>query len=367
MKFSCQRDTILKELPDSNDFTSQRNTVTMLANACIILSGNNLTIKTTDQKMGYVSDIAVNGIENGTVAVACDKFLEIMKNLPSQEINFSVEDDNLIIIPENSTIEFKLRTQDPSAFPNIDIPEEQEFFKIAQKDLTDMINQVSFAVSDDESKFAMNGALLERDESSVIMVGTDGRRLSYINRSITNSIPQFSNVTIPAKFLGIIKKHSVNEGDFEICVTAQSFYVKNGSCVIFSNLIKNEFPAYRRVIPQSQTKYCIVNIKALEDAIKRASLFVESKYKKIYLEFTDNNLIVSTEETNLGAGREVIPCKYNFEDQKCAMNYTYLLSPLKVMDGDEVKISFSESGRPFTITPEPERDYLHVVMPMNLS
>ena len=77
---------------------------------------------------------------------------------------------------------------------------------MAQKNLTDMINQVSFAVSDDESKFAMNGALFEKDGNSIVMVGTDGRRLSYINRQMINQIPDFGSVTIPSRFLSIIKK-----------------------------------------------------------------------------------------------------------------------------------------------------------------
>lgn len=367
MKFICQKDVILKELSDASDFTAQKNTLTMLANVCLVLTSGNLSIKTTDQKMGFVSEISVDGVQDGSIAVICDKFLDIIKNLPAGNIVFEEKDEKLVIKPENSSIEFKLRIQDPSAFPYIEIPESGSFFKVPQKDLTDMINQVSFAVSDDESKFAMNGALLEKDEGSLIMVGTDGRRLSYINRQISNSIPDFGNVTIPSKFLSIIRKHSVNEGDFEVSVNAQSIYIRTGSCIIFSNLIKNEFPAYRRVIPDNQTKSCIVSIKALEEAIKRVSLLVENKYKKVILEFTENQITVSSEETDYGAGKEVIDCQYSGEDQKCAMNYTYLLNPIKVMEGENAKLSFTESSRPFTLQPEPEKDYLHVIMPMNLS
>lgn len=367
MKFVCQKEAIVKEISNASDFTAQRSTITMLSNVCLVVTDNVLTIKTTDQKMGYVSEIAVESMENGSLAIPCDKLLDIIKNLPEGNIIFEDQADLITIKPENSEIEFNLRTSDPAAFPSIEIPEENKFFRIAQKDLTDMINQVSFAVSDDESKFAMNGALLEKEDNALIMVGTDGRRLSYIKRQILNEVPEFGKVTIPSKFLSIIKKHSVNEGDFEICVTDISIYVRTGSCVIFSNLIKNEFPAYKRVIPENQMLSCTVNIKALEDAIRRVSLIVMNKYKKIILEFNDNKLTVSTEESEVGAGKEVIACNYSGEPIKCAMNYTYILSPIKVMDGSEAKISFTDSNRPFTVTSNPERDYLHVIMPMNLN
>ena len=367
MKFVCNKNNILKELSNALDFTSQRNTLAVYANVCLILEGNNLTLKATDQKMSYVSELTVDGLEDGSTTVVCDKFLNIIKNLPDSNIVFEDSDDKIKISPEGTSIEFKLRTIEASAFPSLVFGDESGYFRISQKDFTDMIAQVIFAVSDDESKYAMNGALLEKDGTGLIMVGTDGRRLSYINRQIGTEIPDFPKATIPSRFLNLIKKLSVGEGDFEINVGNNSISLRFGSCTISSSLIKNDFPAYRRVIPENQSKVCIVNINTFSDALKRVSLLVENKFKKIILEFNGNKMTVYCDESDIGAGREEIECRYEGEPQRCAMNYTYLLSPLKVMDGEEARIEFSEPGRPFTLKSEPERDYLHVIMPMNLN
>lgn len=367
MKFVCNKNNILKELSNALDFTSQRNTLAVYANVCLILEGNNLTLKATDQKMSYVSELTVDGLEDGSTTVVCDKFLNIIKNLPDSNIVFEDSDDKIKISPEGTSIEFKLRTIEASAFPSLVFGDESGYFRISQKDFTDMIGQVIFAVSDDESKYAMNGALLEKDGTGLIMVGTDGRRLSYINRQIGTEIPDFPKATIPSRFLNLIKKLSVGEGDFEINVGNNSISLRFGSCTISSSLIKNDFPAYRRVIPENQSKVCIVNINTFSDALKRVSLLVENKFKKIILDFNENKMTVYCDESDIGAGREEIECRYEGEPQRCAMNYTYLLSPLKVMDGEEARIEFSEPGRPFTLKSEPERDYLHVIMPMNLN
>lgn len=367
MKFICQKNAILKEISNAMDFTSPRSSFAVYANVCLVLTDDNLTIKATDQKMSYVSEMTVQGIENGSTTVVCDKFLNIIKSLPETDIAFEENGEQIKIKPENQSVEFKLRTIESSAFPSLEFASEDSFFKVSQRDFTDMINQVIFAVSDDESKYAMNGALLEKDGNSLIMVGTDGRRLSYINRQTGNEVPDFPRATIPSRFLNLIKKLSLNEGDFEISVGNNSISLRFGSCTISSSLIKQDFPAYRRVIPENQTKVCTVNIEALSDALKRVSLLVENKYKKIVMEFGDNKIVVYSEESDVGAGREEISCNYDGEVQKCAMNYTYLLSPLKVMDGTEARIEFSEPGRPFTVKSEPERDYLHVIMPMNLN
>lgn len=367
MKFVCNKNNILKELSNALDFTSQRNTLAVYANVCLILEGNNLTLKATDQKMSYVSELTVDGLEDGSTTVVCDKFLNIIKNLPDSNIVFEDSEDKIKISPEGTSIEFKLRTIEASAFPSLVFGDESGYFRISQKDFTDMIGQVIFAVSDDESKYAMNGALLEKDGTGLIMVGTDGRRLSYINRQIGTEIPDFPKATIPSRFLNLIKKLSVGEGDFEINVGNNSISLRFGSCTISSSLIKNDFPAYRRVIPENQSKVCIVNINTFSDALKRVSLLVENKFKKIILEFNENKMTVYCDESDIGAGREEIECRYEGEPQRCAMNYTYLLSPLKVMDGEEARIEFSEPGRPFALKSEPERDYLHVIMPMNLN
>ena len=367
MKFVCQKDAILKELSNALDFTSQRNTLAVYANVCLILEGNNLTIKATDQKMSYVSEITVQGLEDGSTTVACDKFANSVKSLPEGEVSFEEKDDKLTIKLVDKAIEFKLRTIEASAFPSLVFAEDNEYFKVPQKDFTEMINQVIIAVSDDESKYAMTCAHLEKNGNSLVMVATDGRRLSYICRKIEGEIPDFNNITIPGKFLTLVKKLSVEEGDFEIYVGANLISIRFGSCTISSNLIKNDFPSYKRVIPEKQSNVCIVNIDDLSEALKRVSLFVENKYKKVFIDFKENKMAIFCEESENGAVREEIDCKYEGEPQSSAINYTYLLSPLKVMDGKEARIEFTNPGRPFTVKSEPERDYLHVIMPMNLS
>lgn len=367
MKFVCDQEKLLKEISNANDFTAQRNSLTVLGSIYLSLEGNSLTIKSTDQKMGYVSCIEVSGEEDGSLTVMGTKFLDIIKNLPSGVIIFSEEERLLKIRTEDSKVNFRIVTADSSAFPVIDIPSSDMFFTVAQKDMSDMINQVSFAVSDDESKYAMNGALFERNEGSVNMVATDGRRLSFIERRIDSHIPEFSPITIPTKFLSIIRKSSINEGSFDVCITESSIYIKNGEAVLFSTLIKNEFPAYRRVIPQSLSKSCIINRKELEEAIKRVSILVENKFKKIILEFNENTLTVCTQNSDLGEGVQVLECSYSGEPVTCAMNYMYLLDPIRVMESESVNILFNESSKPFVVKPEPERDYLHVIMPMNLN
>jgi DNA polymerase-3 subunit beta len=75
-------------------------------------------------------------------------------------------------------------------------------------------------------------------------------------------------------------------------------------------------------------------------------------------------LSLVSEESDIGNAREDIPCKYNGEEVSMALNYRYIEEPFKVMNEDEVSIHFTEVNRAITIKPIPEKDFLHIVMPM---
>ena len=212
MHFISDKNEIMKEINNARDFSAQKNAVSVLSNVYLKLEGDKLIVKSTDQKSGYMSEISVQGIADGELTVPCDKLSDILKTLPDSEIVFERKDDKFSIKPENSSIEFTLRIQDASVFPFVQMPGEDTYFRVSKKDFTEMINQVIFAVSDDESKFAMTGALLERTDESLVMVATDGRRLSFINRKINSNVPMFSSVVIPSKFLDMIRKRSAGEG-----------------------------------------------------------------------------------------------------------------------------------------------------------
>ena len=121
------------------------------------------------------------------------------------------------------------------------------------------------------------------------------------------------------------------------------------------------------MIPTKQSETCVFSRTELENALRRVSLLVENKYKKVKFSIYDNKMLISTEDSEMGSGREIISCQYSGEELFTAMNYSYILSPLKVMDSEYAKFSFTEGNRPFTLTSEPESDYLHVIMPMNLN
>jgi len=196
------------------------------------------------------------------------------------------------------------------------------------------------------------------------MVATDGRRLAFINKPAGAELQDFAGIIIPPKILNIVLKRAGDEGMAGICVTDKTIFIQFGSYRLSSVLIEGQFPNYRRVIPETQTNSFTVNRLEMLDALKRVSLLVEQKSHRVYMGLSPGVLSVYCEENDIGNAREEIPCKYDGEELSIALNYRYLEEPLKVMSGEDIKILFTEPNKTISIMPVPEKDFFHIVMPM---
>ncbi len=269
MRFVCDKDTLLREIAIAQEIISSRNVLSILSNVLLEADQNTLNIKATDLKVGFETAIPVDVSEAGSTTVFCEKFLGIIRSLPEGEIEFEQQDSRLIIRPVAKKIDFQLKSIASEKYPELQSTGEDNYFSLPQSEIIDMITQTIFAVSDDETRYFMNGVYLEKVEDSLIMVATDGRRLSFTKKESSSRIPDFSPIIIPPKILGLIKKLASGEGDIRMAVSEKYLFVRFDNRSIFSNLIDGQFPNYQRVIPDAQAHRILLEKKDLMDALRR--------------------------------------------------------------------------------------------------
>mgnify|MGYP006281621353 FL=1 len=366
MKFVCDKNALFREIAIAQEIISSRNVLSILSNVLLEAENNSLTIKATDLKVGFETVIPVDVLEPGSTTVYCDKYLGILRTLPDGDIEFEQQDARLIIRPVAKKIDFQLKSIASEKYPELQSIGDEHYFSIPQQDVIEMITQTVFAVSDDETRYFMNGVYFEKDGDALVMVATDGRRLSYIKKETSGQIPDFSPVIIPPKVLGLIKKLASGEGEIEMAVSEKYFFVRFDNQSIFSNLIDGQFPNYQRVIPETQPHSIVLDKGDLTDALRRVSLLVEQKSRRIYLSINEGVILLKSEESEIGMAKEEISCDFNGPETSIALNYVYLEEPLRVMDTDKIAILFSEPSKAITLVSEPKDDYLHIVMPMQI-
>lgn len=366
MKFSCERDVLIKEISVAQEIISSRNVLSILSNVMLSVADNTLTIRATDLKVSFETKIPVEASQEGSSTVFCDKMLGILRSLPTGEIEFRTTEENTFTIsPVFRKINFQLKSISSEKFPEIPQAAEDSFFEFPQARLIEMIRQTIFAVSDDETRYFMNGVYMENADGQLVMVATDGRRLSYIRSDEQSELPDFPGAIVPPKVLGLVRKLASGEGNVRISLSAKSIFFHFDNQKLSSSLIEGQFPNYQRVIPDTQEHAFTVSRSELAEAIRRVSLLVE-KSRRIYLRLTPGAIAISSEQSEIGVAHEELSCTYEGEETLMAINYLYLSDPLKIIETDEVEIQFSEPTKALSLFAVPRGSYFHIVMPMQL-
>lgn len=366
MKFSFDRDSLLKEISIAQEIIATKNAISILSNVLLEAQNGSLTIKATDIKVNFQTTIPVDVQESGTTTVFCDKFMSIISSLPSGEIEFDQNDIKINIRSIAKKAKFQLKSIASDKFPEFTSSNNLSYFDIPSKEFKEMVNQTVFSVSDDETRYFMNGVYLEKKDDNLQLVATDGRRLAFISKSFGVSIPDFKGVIVPPKILNIINKRASEEGLISIAVGEKNIFVKFGNYEFSSVLIEGQFPNYSRVIPASQTSSFQVETKDFIEALKRVALLVEQKSRRIFLTVSSGTLTIASQETEIGTAREEIPCMYDGPEVTIALNYLYVEEPIKVIGSDRVRVDFTEAMKAITIKSEPEKDFFHIIMPMQM-
>ncbi|MCM1322334.1 MAG: DNA polymerase III subunit beta [Bacteroides sp.] len=366
MKFTFDKDAMTKEIAIAQEIISTKNALSILSNVLFIAEENTLTIKATDIKVNFETKLPVEVLEPGTTTIFCDKFMGILNSLPSGEIEFSQKDIKVTITPTAKKVNFQLKSMASDKFPEFSSAENVPYFEIPSSEFKEMITQTIFAVSDDETRFFMNGVYFEKKDENLILVSTDGRRLAYIEKPLCQGINDFSPAIVPTKILNIILKRAPSEGNIAIAIVEKMIFFKFGNYQFTSVLIDGQFPNYRRVIPEKQDSFFEVEKTDLFDALKRVGLLVEQKSHRVYFTLTPGILTITAQESDIGTAKEEIPCKYDGEDTVIAFNYLYIEEPMKVIKTDRLKFEFSGQMKAVTFKPEPASDFFHIIMPMQM-
>jgi len=367
MKFTCSRDEILKEISVAQEVISSRNSLSVLSNVLLTLSKGELKLQATDLKVGFETSIPVDASTEGTTTAFCDKLLNILRSLPEGDVELDQTDATMLRIrPLSRKVDFQLRCIPSDKYPELARATDSMYFDFPQKEFNDMVSKTIFAVSDDETRYFMNGIFVEKRDEQLTMVATDGRRLALISRKVPVRVDSLKGVILPPKILTIARKLSPGEGSLALAITDKNVFIRIGSTRLSSNLIDGQFPDYRRVIPDSQKYRATIERKPLEEALRRVSLLVEQKSRKVVLSLSSGAITINSKESELGMATEELACEYEGPEMSLAVNCLYVMEPLREISSDKISLEFSDVNKAITLKSVPEDGYSNIIMPMQL-
>lgn len=367
MKFTVDRNSLLNELNLVQGVIEKKSTIPILSNILLEASGEHLEIAATDLDVTIRCGCSASVRDEGTTTVSARRLFDIARLLPdSAQIEFSLLENDWVELRSGNS-EYKIVALPKENFPSI--PEAAPATAtIAGSLLRNMIQRTMFAITQEESRYSLNGALLTLLPGEMRMVATDGHRLALVSKSTeTPGLDGEVKALIPRKTLVEIMK-LIGELDsvVEFGRDENHLFFTVGNKRLVSRILAGQFPNYELVIPRENDKYVVASTKALGDGIRRAAIMSDEKLRAIRLSFKSGMLELTASSAEAGEAREVVPVEFEGPVIDIGFNPLYLLDFVSACGSDSISISIKDSETQGLLRPvgSAELDYRYVVMPM---
>ncbi len=366
MKIKVLKTEILNALNATQGIVEKKNVMPILANILIEAEPKKilLNISATDLEVAVHVAAQAEIEKSGSITVNARNLYDIIKESPSEEIHISSEDNNRILITSLNS-EYKIVGLPATDFPSL--PAIQgKFTRVSSDDFLKMFDKVCFAMSTDETRYHLNGVLLERSEKGLIIVATDGHRLSLTEQPIKLDSIKLEKAILPRKGVQELRRLMGVEKSFEICVAERHVFIRTEKQTLFIRLIDGNFPDYNRVVPKENNIHIELPKDELVGALKRVSLLANDRSKGVLFYFCNGSLTLSTSNPEMGEARENLDIDYKGGTLNIGFNAKYVLDAVGVVPDATVKFAFKDEISSCLITCESDPGFRSVVMPMRM-
>jgi DNA polymerase-3 subunit beta len=362
-----QRDTLLAPLQSVSGIVERRHTLPILSNVLLEKKGERLTLLATDIEIQIttVTDGAV-GDGDGAVTVGARKLQEILRSLPDTgEITLLLEDKRLLVRAGKSR--FSLQTLPADDFPRMTLTEgETRQFSMTQRAFRQLIGKTQYSMAAQDVRYYLNGLLLLVEGQELRAVATDGHRLAFASVAIDTELPR-QELILPRKTVLELNRLLVDSDEpLNITLAANQIRFAFGSVVLVSKLIDGKFPDYERVVPATLRNHMTVARQTLMQAMQRAAILTNEKFRGIRVVLGDNSLKLIAANAEQEEAQEEIEVDYSGEAIDVGFNVGYLLDVLNNVHTDEVQWSFNDANSSALITVPGNDRFKYVIMPMRI-
>jgi DNA polymerase III subunit beta len=373
MEITVSRQDLVKELTATQSVVERKTTIPILSNFLLEADEDKLSITATDLDQAIRTSATVKVKKPGACTIPARKLYDYIKLLPDGDISIKLLENHWVQIRSgrsNTKMVGMARANYPQVpeFPTVSVT------SITLASLRTLVARTIFAISNEESRYTLNGALLILKAESIAMVATDGHRLSFVEKPGENleGISGEKRVLVPRKALQELQQLLANtEAEkVEFADDEHTLFFRVGHRTLSSRKLTGQFPNFEAVMPRDNTKFAVVRSSELSAAIQRVAQFADERSGAIRLRLEDNELKISANSTESGESEDTIDTPYSSEAITVGFNSGYILDFLKALDNSgEVRLEFKDSqsaGQMRPEDPDAEYKYRYVLMPMRI-
>jgi DNA polymerase-3 subunit beta len=367
MELSVRRNDLVKELQLVQGIVERKSSIPVLSNVLAEARAGELRISATDLDVSLRCGCSAEVRAEGAVTLGAKKLYEIARMLPESEVRVKLLPEAWVQV-DCERVSFKVAGLPREDFPALPEAKGRKSYEIPADALRDLIARTAFAITAEDARYYLAGALLLLDKDGVGMVATDGHRLSYAHRKAALKAAEAVRVLVPRKAIQELAR--LVDGQeavvFQQAETHLLFSVAGR--VLASKTIEGQFPAFEKVIAASGDKSVSLERERLAMAIRRVSLLSSERSRAVRLSLAGGRIELSASSPDLGEAKESLSADYKGEPVEIGFNAQYLLDFLGAAGADSVSLELKDSESQGLLRPQgaADLDYRYVVMPMRL-
>ncbi len=367
MEIRANRSELVSELIPMQGIVERKTTIPVLSHLLLTARGDRLHLAATDLDVSLTSWCEADVRQEGGIAIQAKKFQEIVRSLNSEEIDLVLDEPRVLTIRAGRS-RFKIHGMAPDDFPTLPGVDGHSIAatEIPFLELRRMVAKILFAVSAEESRFQLNGALLKLKDGAFEMVATDGHRMALVEHALDTSVDADS-VLVPRKALQEIQRLE-GEGNLAYRRGEHHLSFRVGKRELICRILEGTFPDYERVIAKDNDKKVVFERKHLADAVQRVALLTGDRARSVRLQFSQDQLVISAANPDLGEAVEEVACAYEGPGFRVGMNPDYLSQFLSAVETEKVRLELMDENTQCVGYPQdgPDARYLCVIMPMRI-
>ena len=375
MKVRIGRDELLTGLQRVQGVVEKRNTMPILSNVLLEARQEGAEIVATDLEIGMRGLYKAAVLETGGVTISARKLFEIIKELPSGDIELTTGENNWTIIQAGKS-QFKIVGLPSADYPALPAIEREGLTPLSGDGLLELIRKTLFAAGDNDARYILNGLLVTlintEKKTTLRLVGTDGHRLAVAEHEMSQAggkgVPQEIKAIIPKKAAQEMRRLLEEGGDGEplIGFAKNLMIFRKSGLLLTSRLMEGNYPNYQQVIPKEGGKKISVNRIELESALRRVSVLSRDKASAVKVSFAPGKITLFSSSPDYGEATEELPARYEGEALSSGFNARYLLDVFGVMDGETVSLQIETPLSPCLIQESESPGFKCVVMPIKI-
>jgi DNA polymerase III subunit beta len=370
MELVVRKNDLLRELQLFQGIVERKNTIPILANVLMEAKGDKVKFLATDLEVGLRSSCEAAVSKGGSLTLPAKKFYEIIKALPETDIR--IEEDKNGVKVAADRFDSRMQTLPREDFPAVPEASGQGSATLSRASLRQMVEKTQFAITGEDTRYFLNGALFVLQPDQMLLVATDGHRLALV------SVPREKGKSreteevraiLPKKTLWELSRLlAEGEGDIRYERGENHLFFDVGGRMLISRVIDGQFPAYERVIPKGNDKRIEFERERLTSAVRRVALLSNERSRAVKFEIDKGRVEVASSSPEFGEAREVLSVDYPGPALQICFNAQYVLDFLNVVETDVVELQLKDDVSQAMMKPVGAEgyDYTYVIMPMRI-